>query len=367
MAARKLLERDEHHGLTFSGVCFIWAAGLRAGRLFFCAPLDNHNLLPGGVSGGIRAPMATSAPRQKRSLLFDQPETSSDRYLRNYYLDLGLDPDNPGQALVDGGGMSSAFGRQALRTVSRGNSRTMGARQLTPEELTSAWALQERSPEQGGTFYDNMDDPRHQSVTKKFWADRVSPQRAREGGGMESVPTFEFQDDAYRQADARQLRRQIADAASRQRQVDAQNAVGYDQAVARRGGAPARTGTDAVRARVFGDFAGGEPVARGSGGTINRGGVNFDVAPGYSDVKRQAGVRRPQQFAVSGADYSGGSDNRNYDDPYAEDPNMPQTPVVDRRYKGSSMGSRTGAKALPSPVFDPFGEARNQKARFGGF
>lgn len=303
--------------------------------------------------------MAIMTSRPKRSLLFDQPETSNDRYLRNYYLDLGLDPDNPGQALVDGGGMSSAFGRQALRTVSRNNSRTAGARVLTPEELTSAWALKEKSPEQGGTFYDNMDDPRHQSVTKKFWADRVNPVRQREGGGMETVPSFEFQDAVDQKAEADWDRQQIAGEAVRRRTTRAKRVNAFDIEVAsgreqandayRRqlAGLPRRWNADngpmgKVRSRIFGDFG-------DSGGEMVKDGETFRTAPGTVGApKYRAPVRRKApSFEPQGIGQQHEAPDR--PDPYAEDPNMMQNPVVDRRYQGALSTSRTGAKALAAP------------------
>lgn len=288
------------------------------------------------------ARMATNAMRPKRSLLFDLPDlTENERRRRNYYLDVGLDPDNPNTGLVGQEGLSSTFGRNTSRMLEGFKLGGGGARTLTNQEMGSAWALGSKSPEQGGSFYDDMSDPRHQTVTKKFWADTVEPVRSREGGGQEFVPSFEYRDAADEKYGADWYRRKIADARNRTGLTRARDNVQLDIAGAR-GELMPRVNVD--------DFQ------FGSGGSMQRGGQSFEVPMGFTGERRQAMQRnRPMVTAPGRAPVSPGGQYELPDrpDPYAPGPEtMPAPRVIDRRYQGGMSGSRTGAKAL-TPRFDP--------------
>lgn len=164
----------------------------------------------------------TTSPR--RSLLFDQGQSEGDRALRDYYLSIGLNPDQPNEALVGQEGLSSSFGRNTSRMLDRPLNGA-GARVLTPAEMNAAWSLQKRNPGEGGSFYDNMNDPSNHSVTAKYWADTVRPTIARDGGGTQfdnrrevqrRVATFGYDPQANPQDQARSIGERIYDEKQRQ-------------------------------------------------------------------------------------------------------------------------------------------------------
>lgn len=272
--------------------------------------------------------MANNAYRPKKSLLFDADLSEGDLRLRNQYLDVGLNPDKPGEALVGGEGLSSTFGRNTSRLLDGLKLGGGGARTLTNREMTSAWALKQRSPEEGGSFYDDMDDPRHQTVTKKFWSDRVDPMR-RAGGGMEQVPSFELRNQAYQKYEADQMRKEIATRAARDRYAKAERGRDFDVAVA--------------QGKVPGAAINPASYTFGSGGTMQRGGRTFDVPMGLGQERRAEA--RP----------TWGSESVRMLPGMIDPDSMPRPHVIDRRYNGSASKanpSRTGATAKVVPGFD---------------
>lgn len=187
-------------------------------------------------------------PPRKRSLLFDPDLTPGETNVRNQRLDLGLDPDNPGQALVGASGITTAFNRNTNRMLEGFRVGGAGARQLTAGETTDAAALRDGT----GSVYDNPRDPRHYKATAKFYANAVEPTRARHDGlsGEEFVP----QGDIFEQ----QTRDDLAVAAAK---MNAENRArkGHLSVMQQRAAADAR---NATRPNQGGTMTGGARPVR---------------------------------------------------------------------------------------------------------
>lgn len=229
-------------------------------------------------------------------------------------------------------------------------------------------------------------DPQTGQTKSNGWTNK-DEYAAGEALGSSNMMDNAMEADAQRMAPEIVAKAKIAQAnASNAARADrARNVVAFDQAVAS-GNTQAnnayreelagrkqplfdnRGSTDAIRSRTFGDFG-------DTGGTINKGGETFMTAPGTVGVPKYRApqrttsalspVKQSDSFMPRGIGQTYEAVER--PDPYAGLESMPR-PVIDRRYRGAPYASRTGAKAYSAPAqFDPFEEARKQKARFGGY
>lgn len=92
----------------------------------------------GGVTGGMTRRQASQG--RGGSLLTASPDNLSptDRFIRNYYLDVGLNPDNPNESLKAPEGLGISFGRNTNRMLDNPFGGGSGTRILTIPEMNDA-------------------------------------------------------------------------------------------------------------------------------------------------------------------------------------------------------------------------------------
>lgn len=212
-----------------------------------------------------------------RSLLFDRGLSESDKQMRDHYLDVGLNPDNPNQALVGTSGMSVSFGRNTNRMMAA-PFQSGGARTLAPEEMNAAV----RGAVGDGSFLDDYNDPKwHNSVS----AGQHRPMRNRglindeamQGEAMRKAQ-YGFDPRATPEEQARQLQEGIGEERSRSSIV-----------------------TGELRERMRRNQAGERGAMRiSSGGTIRKGGRQYRSpmggGPMFDETPVAAAVMTPEAF-----------------------------------------------------------------------
>lgn len=139
--------------------------------------------------------------------------TPSEQFQRNYNLDLGLDPDNPGVALVDSAGLPVSMWRNQERLL-RSHFQPAGARRLNPVELGEAKRGSLGDGSAGDDVgYVNYFIPAGQHRPMRSFG-MIADEVERQQQGRQS--TYGFDPFASPEDQARQLREGIAEQRSRQ-------------------------------------------------------------------------------------------------------------------------------------------------------
>lgn len=125
----------------------------------------------------------------RKSMLFTHPGQMSeaDNQLRNHYLDMGLNPDNPSEVLTSSMGFGDVGAARRNFAMINAPFFKPGERRLSHSEGSAAVL---GAVKNGSEFLD-PNDPKWHTVTKKFWADSVAPLRTRNGRPEFVVPTAE--------------------------------------------------------------------------------------------------------------------------------------------------------------------------------